>query len=147
MTSLPVVSDLDVAWLAGLLEGEGTFLMYRNHVGGRVYRYPKVAVNMTDEDIIERVAALFGTKVYVMPQYVEGRKQQWRAHATGSNAAAWMRRLYPLLGQRRRARIDEVLAEYDACEPTDDRRRKSCKEATLRRERDSATGQFVAVGQ
>ena len=46
----------DLMWLAGLLEGEGSFLMARNIVAGKVYRYPKITVNMTDRDVIEHAA-------------------------------------------------------------------------------------------
>lgn len=138
-------SDTEIAWLAGLLEGEGSFWMLTSHVAGKQYRYPKVVVNMTDRDIIERVAAMFETSIYTMPiqrNYPE-RKQQWRAQISGARAAEWMRRLYPWLGERRRAKIDEVLAEYGEIEPTEVRRRKACIEAAARRKRPCADGRFV----
>jgi len=127
-----VVSDVDIAWLAGILEGEGSFWMSTNHVGGKVYRYPKVVVGMTDRDIIERVAGLIGGSVYDMPRQ-PGRKAAFRAQVSGVKAAEWMRRLYPWLGERRRAKIDEILKEYGEIEPTAVRRRRSCSEAALRR--------------
>ena len=131
--------EAEIAWLAGLLEGEGSFQTINSWVNGKAYRYPKITVNMTDLDVIEHVARLFGTKVYVMPIYVrEGYappKQQWRATSTGKRAAEWMRKLYPYLGSRRQARIDEVLAEYAALEPTESRRQKACSEAAAGRTR------------
>ncbi|MFC9963614.1 hypothetical protein ACFVH4_05135 [Nocardia ignorata] len=138
-------TEAETAWLAGLLEGEGSFAMIKCHVGGKVYRYPKIVVNMTDRDIISRVADLFGGSVYDMPRYIEGRKAQYRAQITGSGAARWMQDLYPWLGERRRTRIDAVLTEYLGQEPTRVRRRRSCSEAAANRLRSTTSGQFMAA--
>ena len=140
-------STVELAWLAGLLEGEGTFGMITCRKGGKAYRYPKIAVNMTDEDIIARVARLFGTGVYKMPPVVRnGRacKQQWRAQISGYEAAVWMTRLRPWLGQRRRKRCDEVLTEFLSQEPTAVRRKRSCIESSKGRARDER-GRFHVV--
>lgn len=133
--------DLDIAWLAGLLEGEGSFMMARNNVGGRTYRYPKITVNMTDKDVIASAAKMFGTSVYVMPQYNPNLKPQWRATVQGSRAAALMRAVLPWMGNRRSARIGQILDEYDQAETTQSRRRRSNALASSKRARSS--GRFV----
>jgi hypothetical protein len=140
------ISDTELAWLAGLLEGEGSFLMYRCHKGGREYRYPKIVVGMTDLDVIEHAASLLGeNKVYPLPPSKQGeRKPAFRAHVSGRKAADLMHQLYPLLGQRRRARIDQILTEYEAQEPTQARRRRSCSEMAANRPR-HADGTFKAA--
>lgn len=141
---MPDASEAELAWLAGLLEGEGSFRMLTNRASnGKSYRYPHITVNMTDRDVIERAAQMFGTGVYDLPRYIDGRKLQYRAQAQGTKAAALMRQLRPWMGQRRGAKIDEVLAEYDAQEPLEDRRRRSCQEAQRRRRRNER-GEFVA---
>lgn len=124
-----------MAWLAGLLEGEGYFGMITNRVGGKAYRYPRVGVTMTDEDVVAKVAALFRLKCYkIAPNgHPTSKKMQYRAIITGWAAAEWMRRLYPLLGSRRQGQIAQVLAEYDAQEPTQKRRSRSCSEAAAAR--------------
>lgn len=126
-----MTTGAEVAWLAGLLEGEGSFFMLTSHVGGKAYRYPRIAVNMTDRDIIERVAALLCGSVYDIPatSIRPGMKLQYRAQASGSNAAEWMVRLKPWLGARRAAKIDELLAEYGAIEPTNVRRARACSQS------------------
>jgi hypothetical protein len=118
-------------------------MMANSRVGGKVYRYPKVIVNMTDKDVIDHVVAMFGGSTYAMPpaRKFPDRKPQWRAQISGWQAADWMRRLYPCLGTRRRARIDEILAEYEAQEPTQVRRSRSCSEAAAKRPR-RADGTF-----
>ena len=45
----------DLYWLAGLLEGEGSF----QKPAPCEPKYPRITIKMTNRDIIERVAALF----------------------------------------------------------------------------------------
>lgn len=95
-------------WLAGLLEGEASFLRTKSST----YTYPKIVIHMRDEDVIARVAEIFGNK-YV---YVKARKEHW--HATyltklqGERAAILMEMLYPLMGQRRQEQIKRALENY-----------------------------------
>ena len=110
----------DAAWLAGILEGEGSFMMSVS----RGCRYPCVTVNMTDRDIIERVTVLLGCSVYVIPNRRIDRKQSYRATVQGSRAAEIMTQLRPWMGLRRGAKIDEILKEYGEIEPTEVRRRR-----------------------
>lgn len=97
------MNAIDLAWLAGLLEGEGCFLV-RNGRGG-----PLVQLNMVDGDIVARAAEIMGGRS--RPWHAERwgvKKTQtaWRVRIEGSKALGLMDELYPLLGIRRRARID-----------------------------------------
>lgn len=56
----------EIIWLAGLLEGEGCF----NYRADR--KQARISVEMTDQDVLERVAGLFGTKVSVRPPRILG---------------------------------------------------------------------------
>lgn len=147
-------SEAEISWLAGLLEGEGSFWTAKLRAGDKWnaeraydYRYPKIVVNMTDYDVVERAAKMFGTSVYRMPLVTRNgkqNKQQWRAQISGSGAANWMRILRPWMGQRRQAKIDEILEQYASIESsTEDRRKNSCQIAAAKRKRDNTTGQFV----
>jgi hypothetical protein len=60
----------DWAWLAGLLEGEGSFITYRD---GRL-SYPVIKVEMCEQEVIQRVADLLKTHLWVEPSRTEG----WR---------------------------------------------------------------------
>src|ERR1700745_1969177 len=105
------INEIDLAWLAGLLEGEGSFMMNRNIKFGKLYYYPKVVVGMTDEDIIQRAASIFGTSVYMLPK-IDNRKQAWRAQLGGAKAAVLMQLLLPQMGIRRSKKIQEILLAY-----------------------------------
>ena len=98
-------------WLAGLLEGEGTFSLNGT--------YPVVSVNMCDQDIVARAAALFASEPTRVWQRFDAREEArgWSSSyvtaVSGARAAELMRTLRPLMGSRRRAAIDRALEVYD----------------------------------
>ena len=102
------IDPLDLAWLAGLLEGEGSFM-----TGPPTSPHlPAIQISMIDRDIIERVGRLIGgTAATIRP-----RKAHWQVsyavRVRGARAVAWMHALRPLLGERRTAQVDRALASY-----------------------------------
>jgi len=96
----------DLAWLAGILEGEGYF----GTPGKKSQSVIKLA--MSDEDVIRRAAALMGTKVYSYLPVGERRKVMWNTTAYSSKAASWMMTLWPFIGHRRQKRILEALTVW-----------------------------------
>jgi hypothetical protein len=95
-----------LVWLAGLLEAEGTFL---KPPPSRP-RSPIVSCRMTDRDVVERVAEMFGTRVISIDK---GRfRTEHAAVLKGSRAVMLMSDLRPLMGNRRGAAIDAVIREY-----------------------------------
>lgn len=97
------MTEIELAWLAGLLEGEGCF-SYRADRD-----CPVVEVKMVDLDVINRVGELFGRTVWMVPAQGENRQDQWRTKIQGEPARELMRRLLPLMGERRSARIRALL--------------------------------------
>jgi hypothetical protein len=106
---LPPIEALHLHWLAGLLEGEGTFLAGPPSAP----RSPAVQVAMVDRDVIERAAALLGAAVTVVPSRREGWKTAYCVRVRGTRAVLWMERLHPLMGVRRREQIDRAIASYE----------------------------------
>lgn len=97
-------------WLAGLLEAAGCFKVtrqkYREGVGN-VYPYPAVSVHMSDEEVVARVARIWGVKHCQMksnPGVVT-----FQACITGSKALELMLQMKPMLGTRRQGQIDLAL--------------------------------------
>jgi hypothetical protein len=105
---VPDISVVDLHWLAGLLEGEGTFLAGPPSAP----RSPVIQFWMTDRDVVERAGALLDSAV--MPH--APRRAHWKTtyavRLCGPRAVVWMRRLWPLMGTRRRAQIDRAIASY-----------------------------------
>ena len=98
----------DRAWLAGLLEGEGSFLANR----GVLSSYPVIKVEMCEREIIERAASVLDTRVWVVPPRTEEWRPTYVAQIAGHRAAEWMRALRPYMGLRRTAAIDVALSAY-----------------------------------
>jgi hypothetical protein len=96
----------DLHWLAGLLEGEGTFLAGPPSAP----RSPAVQVSMADRDVVARAAALLDCAVTVVPARREGWRTAYSARVRGARAVQWMERLRPLMGARRRQQIDRAIA-------------------------------------
>lgn len=102
--------ECDLAWVAGLLEGEGHFGIARPQNG---LAYPLIQLKMCDEDVVRRAASLLRAPT---PRRALPREIRWKttfdAKVVGAPAAEWMRRLRPLMGARRGAAIDAALAAY-----------------------------------
>jgi hypothetical protein len=100
----PPLHLTELHWLAGLLEGEGSFMTGPPRSPG----LPVIAVNMTDHDVMARLGRIFGRKVHVVkPRNVRWRTSyQVRVH--GLTAVRRMRVLRPLMGSRGQAQIDRA---------------------------------------
>lgn len=120
-------------------EGEGSFFLYRNRPTGakRDYFYARAVINMTDQDIIERVARLLGASVSVVPppRKYPSRLTQHRVIVTGETACAFMHLIRPHMGERRGARIDELLAHALARPDANSERRRASSAAASTRTR------------
>lgn len=109
-----VGADIDdscaLAWLAGLLEGEGNFAILRQSAS---IAYPRIGLQMCDAGIVTRAARIMSApSVMRREPEQDGWSPTYVAQVTGHLAAIWMRRLRGLMGDRRRAAIDAALAEY-----------------------------------
>ena len=106
---VPRLGDAEaLPWLAGLLEGEGSF----SDNGG----YPVVKVSMCDRDVIARAAELFGGRsiwdVTNARAQERGWSPAWATGIAGARGAALMRQLRDWMGTRRRSEIDRALEAY-----------------------------------
>jgi hypothetical protein len=104
----PSVSLHELHWLAGLLEGEGSFMAGPPSSP----RLPVISVNMNDEDVMLRLGRIFGRKI----QMIRPRNPRWQTsyqvRVQGGAAVRWMMLLRPLMGVRRQAQIARALASY-----------------------------------
>src|SRR5208282_6227159 len=92
----------DIAWAAGLFEGEGTFFLNTNGS-------PSAGLKMTDEDVVDRFARIIGEGVIRRYDPPPPRKPIWHWRlGTKVRVGEIIDLIYPYLGQRRRERADEV---------------------------------------
>jgi len=103
----------DIAWLAGLTEGEGCFAWQGCTAN--------ITINMTDRDVVERASVLFKSNLlgpyHPKQPHVKKSKDIWRTTACGQRAIGWMMTLYPLMGERRKFKIEEVLHTWKTRTP------------------------------
>lgn len=102
-----VSATSEVAWAAGIFEGEGCFTISGGH--------PRVKLNMTDEDTIRRFhdVVCVGQVRVDDAQLKHGYKRQWEWYsASREGVIATIRLLWPWLGFRRRNRALDLLARY-----------------------------------
>ena len=113
----------ELYWIAGILEGEGCFSPHKGKPrkdGSRAIK-AYIQLHMRDEDIVRRVCECTGVgKVYgpyhFTRNYAGATKAydkskhsgQYRWCVTGDEALELLKELYPLMGERRREKIDEV---------------------------------------
>ena len=102
----------ELSWLAGLMEGEGSFQWKRNNRRGT--QYPVVQLTMTDEDVVKRARQIAGVGTLHGPyDNGPGRKPRYMWCVQKKvDSVGLMMTLYPMMGLRRQARIREILLEW-----------------------------------
>lgn len=114
-----------IAWVAGLLEGEGTFQFYDRKVKTEGKEYPcrglTISCTMTDKDVLVRLQRWSGCGlIYATRKHekFDRVKPQFMWTAQGSKEAyALMIAIFPFMGKRRQAKIKEVLTSWLAVPP------------------------------
>lgn len=107
-TDYSSLEQIDIAWLAGLLEGEGYFCILSPHG----VPTPRIVLSMTDKDVVEHVAGFFQRKVNGRP--LPSGKIDYKTSVTGPDALTLMRKLLPWMHGRRSRKIREILEFFNA---------------------------------
>jgi hypothetical protein len=114
MIDLRYTSVKEIAWLAGLLEGEGCFSP--NHSTRKSAPSPQITLVMTDEDIVGRVSKIFNCHYRPIKRTAHnmkmGYKQAFRLFIGGAHAIGWMQTIYPFMGERRKEKIRHTLSVW-----------------------------------
>lgn len=106
----------DIAWAAGLVEGEGCILAsdYRRPGGRKSEKQIRLAVEMTDRDVLERLRSILGRRARLRerrPPSVNPRhRRRWILTLNGPDLIGWLQTLYPFLGERRRAAARKAIS-------------------------------------
>ncbi len=96
-----------LVWLAGWLEGEGSFGLSRTS--------PIIQASTTNLEVAEHAAKILGVQT-LGPYSYKRAKAHWKPKymtvVYGDRAAEWMKALRPLMSSRRKTAIDRVLAVH-----------------------------------
>lgn len=106
------MSEVEKAWLAGLLEGEGSFM--RLDRASRPGERPRLSCIMSDLDIIQRLADVTGVGIVKLhPTRDDNRLGKKPLYSWITTRHAEVRdichAIRPHMGERRRAQIDRIL--------------------------------------
>ena len=108
--SLTLTPREELLWLAALLDGEGCFTFNIQKNGAK---YPNIILKMTDEDIVrtawERAGVGHVTGPYPVAKAHHKPAWIWRI-SEASHVFTLCRLLFPYMGTRRAAKIEEILA-------------------------------------
>jgi len=105
--------DVDISWLSGFLEGEGSFLLRKTKRQSADDRLDvAIYAISTDEDVLRKAAGMMGSPVYSRKPRGISKKLQWETHLRGKRAAELMRKLLPYMGTRRAEKIAALLSAW-----------------------------------
>jgi hypothetical protein len=107
--AVPALVDLtnnQLCWLAGLIEGEGSFVAGTPSHPRRAV----VTITMTDYDIVKRVSDMLGVSINKVKPASDRHKQGYRVGLDGGRAVSLMN--LPYMGKRRRTSIERAKASY-----------------------------------
>jgi hypothetical protein len=93
------MTEAEIAWLAGLLEGEAYF--HFRHT-------PTISLAMTDEDVVAKAAKLFRKTYRKRIRKILNRKDVFVTEVFGPQALWLMKLIKPYMGSRRSAKIQEI---------------------------------------
>jgi hypothetical protein len=104
----------NIAWLAGILEGEGYFSFHGD-------RGSVVGLQMTDADVVKKAYQLAGVGTFRGP-YRYGKAinkpiYRWRV-AKSVEIYALCVAVYPFMGERRRTKIEKLIRLFSINPPT-----------------------------
>lgn len=104
------MDNTELAWLAGLLEGEGSFYLRCAGKGGP-RNVPHVRVAMKDLDVIQKVHRVigFGAVITSRPDASGCVMHTWQGEDR-EYVPELLRKLLPYMGERRSEKIREVLS-------------------------------------
>jgi hypothetical protein len=111
-------AEIEYAWAAGILEGEGCFSIHKRK--DRPSPTSAIHCEMTDEDVIIRLHSVFGVGTVVTRENTSGRKDKsirkvsyiWSVQ-NKKGIAEVLLRVMPYLGERRLAKAKEMFAQIE----------------------------------
>lgn len=111
-------APIEIAWAAGLFEGEGSILYGKyTYPSGRDYTRRRLSMQMSDEDVLRRFVAIVdaGKVIEVTRQHRVNRENHTVMFVWEINRWADVERItkafLPYLGERRRTKAEALLAD------------------------------------
>ena len=112
------LTETDIAWIAGLLEGEGYFGIdgrQRNYKVSKSPPAPFIKISMVDEDIIQKLSKLLDKSYFSPSRKTVTGKQVYTLHIGEKEKVLFvLQKILPYMGVRRGERITECISHLQA---------------------------------
>ena len=110
------LSEVEMAWLAGLFEGEAYFSLdkrpQKRYINSTTPPAPFIKIAMVDEGIIARVAKLLNKKYYTPSRLTTTNKKVYVCHIGDRQTLIYLLpKLLPYMGKRRTEIINKCITE------------------------------------
>lgn len=108
----------ELAWAAGLYDGEGTFGCY-GRVDGRKRKASASHLRLSigqhyDPEVLERFVRAVGTGKIYGPYTHTGNKQRWVIQATGAEAVLIIQTIWPWMSGPKRRQYEAAIKKHDS---------------------------------
>ena len=104
--------SIDVAWLAGILEGEACF-DWNNTSKGKLY--PRIRIEMKDRDVIYRIQSLAGGNIHLPAPFKSHHSKTWMLQiCKRTEVLPILKSILPHMGRRRSKIIKEQIHALEA---------------------------------
>jgi hypothetical protein len=114
------MSKSELAYTAGLFDGEGSVSLIRHHKNR--WPSPQISVASTDHEVVRWLQFHFGGSVVTKQPRSSTHSVSYDWRLTDRRALTFLQRIRPyLVIQRKIRRIDLLLADYLACTPRNGR--------------------------
>jgi len=107
-----IVNQTDIAWAAGIVEGEGCFILSKDRRSN--YHKAAIQVEMTDKDALDKLQAILGGNIVESNypskyKHFPNAKPSWRWYVAKQQVVFdALLRIMPYLGHRRLTRATEL---------------------------------------
>lgn len=114
------LTDAEAAYLAGLIDGEGTIALTRKHANEN--RQLAISISSTEREILEHVLACTGVGKLTNKRCASDHHQPSFAYAVyNRHALALLEQIYPYLRSYKRERAKLILCDYVRLTPRNGR--------------------------
>jgi hypothetical protein len=93
------MTDMEAAYIAGIIDGEGSFLVYMKRAGRGEKKYHRAVMKIanTDRDLVEWIKARTGGTITQWQSEIPGRKRMYHLNVEGPVLLRLCERIGPLL--------------------------------------------------
>ena len=104
------MTEIEIAWLAGILEGEGCFDIYENNYNKN---YPRLRIEMCDKDVLDRIKSIIDGGGEVI-EHDRGNPKHNKTYSYSLSSKNKLKEvltdILPYMGERRKEKIEELLS-------------------------------------